>query len=125
MGDTAALKTLPPELIKEVILALYLSHDQHLRKDLVVISAFNSAMQTCRAMRMICSGFITKLVVKDLGALERFPRHAVVKSLDLRIYSAIDAQRWLMNTHAVARGRLQHVETVHVQVRTLKVRHDK
>ena len=74
-------------------------------------------------MRMICSGFITKLVVYDFEALATFPRHAVVKSLDLDMKSARETKLWLRSTHAAARERLQYVEIVHMDViGTVKVR---
>jgi hypothetical protein len=114
------LMTLPLELIQEVISALH-----RLPRDPAVKDTLINAMQTCRAMRLICSGFITKLVVAGFGALERFPRHAVVRSLDLCLYSAHETQLWLMSTHAAARERLKHVVVFEVEVDVLQVRQDK
>ena len=84
MAVPAPQETLPPELIEEVISAL-LVRPRHP----TVFDTFNSVMQTSRAMRVICSGFITRLEVKDSGALASFPRHAVVKSLRLNLGSAL------------------------------------
>ena len=120
MAAPALLETLPTELIKEVISALH-----RLPRDPAVIDTFNNAMQTCRAMRLICSGFITKLVVTDEATLGSFPRHAVVRSLDLCLYSAHETQLWLMSTHAAARERLKHVVVFEVEVDVLQVRQDK
>ena len=115
MADPALLETLPQELIKEVMSALRrLSCPEEEESD--IINAFNSAMQTCRAMRLICSGFITKLVVAGFGALERFPRHAVVKRLELRLGSAIKTHIWLTRSDAATTVRLKYVENVKVKV---------
>ena len=120
MAAPSILEILPTELIKEVIKALRHSEDQ------AAVDDFNNAMQTCRAMCMICSGFITKLEVYErrLEALATFPRHAVVKILELHLNSARKAELWLASTHAAARERLQYVEIVAVDVvnDALKVR---
>ena len=116
MAVPAPQETLPPELIEEVISAL-LVRPRHP----TVFDTFNSVMQTSRAMRVICSGFITRLEVKDSGALASFPRHAVVKSLRLNLGSALATRVWLTSTHETVPERLQSVEMV--EVNAIRVRH--
>ena len=109
MEDPSIRETLPPELIQEVISALH-----RFPRDPAVKGTFNNAMQTCRAMRLICSGFITRLAVEEFDALASFPRHAVVKRLDLFLYS--ETLIWLTGINAAARERLKYVEIVEVEV---------
>ena len=65
-----------------------------------------SILQTSRDLRLQASSLIHKLVVREEGALDRFPRLAVITTLELklRLTSLVE---WL-NT-AAPTGRLLHV----------------
>ena len=78
-APTPFLEVLPPDLISQIVTVLYALRSR---------SSFNAAMQTCKAMRTVCSGFITKFADLDkdnmdassravevmIQRLNRFPR---------------------------------------------------
>ena len=66
----ALLEALPPELIKRIVTVLFETKDP---------DSCSAAMQTCSAMRVLCSGFISSIFIRGFDALWRFPRHAVIK----------------------------------------------
>ena len=105
------LEALPSEALCMIIDALYKMRDpglftwQH-------CDSLNSAMQTCRAMRLICSGFISSLFACEGDALRRFPRHSAIKNLTLAFGSAEVTAIWLAASHAAAPQRLGGVERV-------------
>ena len=101
-----SLLDLPTDLLKSIIKVLYDSKDK---------DSFNAAMQTCSAMRLMCSRLITKLVVKGLSALQTFPRNAVTKTLRLEFSRSADTARWLESARQAADiHRLSHVARVEV-----------
>lgn len=68
------LDVLPPDLIKSIIACLFSSWER---------PAIDAAMQTCSALRLICSECITHFEVNGVNDMGRFPMHAHVRTLTL------------------------------------------
>ena len=118
MTALSLLEILPAELIKQILTSLYDAKDQ---------GSFNAAMQTCSAMRLLCSGLISRLVVRsDPSALSTFPRHSMIKTLDLwpidcglRYHEDdnVDVMTlWLKATQAAAGHRLGSVGRLNLHI---------
>ena len=68
-------------------------------------------------MRLICSGFISRIIVREAGDLRRFPRHVDIKILCMLVlYKTRCTVRWLEGLKASERQRLRGVERVDLTV---------
>ena len=103
MAAPQLLDVIPTELIKRIMYFIYAEVDQ---------DSFKAAMQTCRAMRKTCSGMISRLEVTSFGALRKFPRYSIVKTLAISLPGEAESVKWLECTLAASPNRLRHVEVV-------------
>ena len=94
-GDLLA--SLGEDLQSEILKVLHRNGDK---------GSIQAVLQASRDLRLRASSFIRKLVVRHDDAMSRFPRHATITSLELklRLSSVVE---WL-NTAALT-GRLLHV----------------